>query len=77
MFVIELTPATLVYLTKLMDASGVTVQSADVMSHAHIRQQLANPQQSDKLIEQIKQQVQQQQPLQQGGTPPMQIPPSV
>jgi hypothetical protein len=56
MFIIELTPSTLIYLTKLMDAPGVTVKSEDVMSHAQIRQQLANPTESPKLVEQLKQQ---------------------
>jgi hypothetical protein len=56
MFIIELNPGTLTYLTKLMDAPGVTVRSEDVMSHAQIRQQLANPTESSKLVEQLKQQ---------------------
>jgi len=56
MFIIELNPVTLTYLTKLMDSPDVTVKSADVMSHAQIRQQLANPTESSKLIEQLKNQ---------------------
>ena len=56
MFLIELTPATLVYLTKLMDAPTVSVKSDDVMTHAQIRQQLATPAESAKLMEQWKQQ---------------------
>lgn len=56
MFLVELTPATLVYLTKLMDAPTVTVKAEDVMAHAQIRQQLANPTESAKIVAQLKQQ---------------------
>ena len=43
MFLVELTPATLIYLTHLMDSPDVRVRAEDVMSHAAIRQQLASP----------------------------------
>jgi len=54
-FLIELTPASLTYLTKLMDAPSVSVKSDDVMTHAQVRQQLAQPAESAKLMEQWKQ----------------------
>lgn len=54
MFLVELTPANLVYLTKLMDAPTVTVKAEDVMAHAQIRQQLANPTEAAKIVEQLK-----------------------
>ena len=53
MFLIELTPTTLVYLTKLMD-SAAPVATMDVMTHAGIRQQLASPAETSKITEQFK-----------------------
>lgn len=71
MFVIEVTPQALVYLTKLMDAPTVSVKAEDVMTHAQIRQQLAQPTESAKLVAQLKTQGAQE-ALQQreGGAPP-------
>lgn len=54
MFVIELNPQSLVYLTKMLDAPTVTVRSEDVMLHAQIRQQLAQPKLSSELVAELK-----------------------
>jgi len=54
MYLVELNPAALVYLTKLMDAPTVSVKSEDVMTHAQIRQQLATPAEAAKIVEQFK-----------------------
>lgn len=55
MFLIELQPSSLVYLTKLMDAPGISVKGEDVMTHAYVRQQLAQPAEASKLVDQWKQ----------------------
>ena len=54
MFLVELTPAALVYLSKLMDAPNVSVKAEDVMTHAQIRQQLGQPTEAAKIMEQWK-----------------------
>lgn len=67
MFLLELQPATLVYLTKLMDAPTTTVNGPDAMLHAQIRQQLAQPNETTKVVEQIKQQALQEQAAKNSG----------
>lgn len=55
MFLVELNPTSLVYLTKLMDAPSVSIKPEDALAHVQLRQQLAQPAESAKLVEQWKQ----------------------
>jgi hypothetical protein len=54
MYLVELDPTTLVYLTTLMDDPNTYVKSSQAMIHAHIRQQLAKPIESAKVMAEWK-----------------------
>lgn len=53
-YLIELTPKALVYLQKRLDNTAIAVSPDDVIEHAQIKQQLLQPQDAEKLVEQLK-----------------------
>lgn len=59
MFLVELNPSQLVYLSGVLDKVE-SVPGDKVLEHAAIRQQLNQPQQTDKVVAQIKEQLKEQ-----------------